>query len=410
MRPEVKLITPAHVAAQQAIFDGEAERFGQLYARGQNQFRGERTPISAVITSLTEARLNLTETRARQTAQAVLDDLLYRQTLAASFAHEYMATGDTILAATQRENSDLGFVDGAYRANMTFDGASLRALGGIGLISAAVYGWIMDPNAMIAAEAGIFIGTTGILDATRHLLLRSFLRNGRNTNGASTANLIQRQASFREGLTTGDEIDGPQPINQALEQRLAGEVLSQLELDGIRRPDMLNPTDYSDILCQRVSLRSRLPRYEDLPELVQSRNIAKGSRLTRTLLCSALAAGLLFVHFSRPEDCGTSAFSAPDPFMQEVTGASKVSSVRGMAEAQWFRRVFRKPFNLEDPKDREAFDRAYESDRETNEQVINEIYRLIRAANPDMVTGGLISHDGLVNNLCQGAIGRATNH
>lgn len=422
MNPEVKIIRPEILEAQQDRFRAAAERFAQEYARGQNQFltlgrtlwtriTGRQTPhqqIKEATADLTEARLNLAEARARQLAQNTPDDTTYQQVLADGFAQQYRITGQEILGTTQVENSNLGAIDDIYRFNMR--AGLLRLVSGAGLVAAAsgALNWIQGPNAITATEIGIFLGGTGILDTARQIFLYSFNRSGIAPFTASTASLIRRKASINEGQITGDEIAGADPINIELETRLARETLAQLQIDGINSPDLTNPKDYSDILRQRESLRSRLPRYNDLRELVRSRDTARVSRLTRTLLTTALAAALIYSHASRFEDCGSRTFPQPDTFIQQITGGvTNTSSWRGIAENEWFKRNFGRDFNPKDPQDRIIYDKLYQNDPEGNNQLIEQIVLQSKRKNPQIHSSGrdLLKH-GSLSEICPGELDR----
>lgn len=428
MFPERKSIVPEYVATQQQRFDAAAQLFGQVYSGYQSIFsvgtdvirRLTGRPTSAQETvqaanTLTEERLNLAEVRARQTAQGTPTDDIYRLELSSHFAQEYIRTGEEILTAVQKENTNLGNLDAIYRANMTPFGSALRLAGGLGLIiaSSADVNWIQNPNiAVTAAEIGIFIGATGVIDTARHIFLQAFQRSRFGLQQASTSNLLRRRASIHEGQITGDEIEDAQPINQQLEQRLSQETLDQLQLDGITRPNLANIVDYSDILRQRTSLRSRLSRSEDLRELVRSRDIARVSRLTRTLLYTALAAGLIFIHMQRAEFCGTGPYVGPDRHTERATGgATSISSWKGLAESVWFKRIFRVDFDVNNPWHRELFDTTYDLDPEGNVRLVQDIVTQLKRKNNDQIT--TVTRDffrhGPVRSICDGELDRIYN-
>lgn len=416
MVPEVKTITPEYIATQQERFNAAAQIFGQTYSRRQNIFSagtdlirritGRPTTTQEIIQAagdLQEARLNLAETRARDAAQNATSDALYRQVLANHFAQEYLATGEEVLAATQVENTNLGHIDNVYRANMNPGGSSLRLAGGLGLILAAgPLNWIQGPNGVTATEVGIFLGATGVLDTARQIMLQTFQRSRVGLALASTANLIRRQASIHEGQITGDEIENAQLVNQVLQGRLAQETLDQLERDEIIRPNFINP----DILKQRDSLRNRSSRYDHLLELVRARDTARVSRLTRTLLYTALAVGLIYVHASRPEYCGERTFPNPDRFTESITeGATGLSSWKGVAENEWFKRIYGVDFDRTNPQHRIMFDTTYDLDKEGNDRLVDDITRQLKRKNPQIrsVTRDLFRH-GIMNEICEGEL------
>lgn len=421
MNPEVKLISPAILAAQRDRFNGAAERFGQEYARGQNQFltlartlhariTGRPTPFQQIreaITNLTEARLNLTEARARQAAQGTPDDITYQQVLSTHMAREYIATGQEVLTTAQVENSNLGVIDDIYRVNTR--AGFLRFVGGTGLVLAAnTLNWIQGPNAVTATEIGIFLVTTGVIDTAREIFLSSFNRSRIAPFTTSTASLIRRRASIQEGQITGDETEGSEIIDHELSARLAHETLAQLQLDGVRKPDLTNPKDYFDILRQRESLLSRLPRCADLRELVRSRDIARVSRLTRTVMYTTLLAGLIYSHASRPEYCGSRTFPQPDTFIQRITGGVvNTSSWRGIAENEWFKRNFGRNFNPQDPQDRIQYNTLYQYDPAGNNNLIEQVVLQLKSKNPQIHSSGrdLLQH-GVFNEICGGELNR----
>lgn len=399
MVPERKTIDPAVIATQQELFNARSQQFGQIYSRGQNflstgtdiirRITGRPThqqELSSAISNLTETRLNLAEARARMAVQGIMDNITYREQLAINFAHQYIATGQEVLAAARVENTNIGLLDGLYRANMNPFGAAIRlASGGIlGFVGSEAN--FNDPNVAAAfVEAGIFLGLSGGLDTVRHLWLQTFDRSRFNLNRASTANLLRRRSSIQEGQITGDEVLGSVFINQELEGSLAGETLAQLELDGIQRPDFLNPNDLSDILRQRDSLRFRVQRYEDLTGLVRSRDISRVSRLTRTLLYTLLAAGLIQAQINRPEYCGEADYSNPDEKVAAFAGGlSNLSSLKGKAEADWFKRFSGRDFDHESPEDRELFDTVYNTDPEGNAEIVRRIAEEIKGKNPEL--------------------------
>lgn len=416
MVPEVKIITPADVTAQQGWFNTTTEKFGQEYARGQNQFKtgrnllakltGNPAPAQQIresIVNLTEARLNLAEVRARRAAQGAPDDATYQQLLAANFAREYFVTGQQVLTNTQTENSNLGIVDDIYRANSNQRGSELRLAGGLALITVATgtFNLIQGPNAATVTEIGIFIAATGALDTARQIFLGSFNRSRVNLAVASVTSLIRRRASVHEGQITGDEVDGSLPMDQQLEQRLAVEILEQLQLDTIRRPDLINPTDHSDILRQRTSLRRRLPGYEDVPELVRSRDSARTGRLARTVLAVIVAGGLGYHHFTRFEDCGSRTFIHPDTLMQQSTGAKNVSSLKGMAQNELFKSIYGRDFDPKNPDDRKNFDKTLRSNPVTYGKIVDEITEQIKRKNPNATIIGDIIIWSDLNDVCK---------
>lgn len=416
MVPEIKLIIPEYVDRQQQRFDAAAQGFGEIYARGQNMFfvgrdllsriAGRRThseEIIEAIANLQEARLNLTEVRARQAAQTAPDDLVYRQELSAHFAREYYVTGQEALTAARIENSNLGAVDDVFRVYIRPDGTAFKLLtGGVLMLAASGgAGFIQGENAATTREIATFFLTTGGLNLARQIFLNSFSRSRVNISTASTASLIRRRASIHEGQITGDETESSQSIDAALQPRLGEEILNQLQLNGINRPDFTNPADMSDILRQRESLRSRVSAYVDLPALERSRNIARFSRLTRTLLVAGVAAFLISGHIQRPEYCGSRTFPQPDVVMQTATGgAIDISSLRGMAQNEWFKSIYGRDFNPKDPNDQTRFDKARKYDSVTYAKLIKAIGDRIREKNPQVTFIGDFVKQGTVQNLC----------
>lgn len=387
MVPERKIIDRQIVATQQTRSDTASQRFGQAYSNRQNMFSvgadfirriaGRQTTGSEIdqsIAAAQEERLNLAEVRARQAAQGALNDTIYRQELATHFAEEYFRVGNEIAVTTQAETQTPGLINNLYRGYTTAAGATLRLLAGMGILWASRE-IIQNPNyAAGMADIGILIAASGVMDTTRHLFLQAFNRNRNGAGFLNVTQLIRRRASVQEGQITGDELDGPGVLENVLQTRLTQEVRDQLEIDGITRPDLRNFTNFKDILRQRVSLRDRIPRYEDLKELVRARDIARVSRLTRTLLLTVLAVGLLNHYVQRPEFCGYGAYTSSDPEVERMTGGiTGLSSAKGDAERIWFKRLTGKDFDMNNPKDREIFDSTFNLDPEGNTKIIQQI-------------------------------------
>lgn len=422
MNPEIKLVTPEYIAAQQERFNAAAQHFGETYSRGQNMVtsigrniwarvtgrptHGEQ--ITQAIQDLTETRLNLAEVRARQTAQGIADITAYQNQLANQFSREWYATGTNILDIATVENTNYGILDGLYRANLSA-GPAFRLVGGAALILAATangLNLIQGPEAVIATEAGAFIAATGAVEVARQIFLGLYTRSRMNIIGANSVSLIRRRASIHEGQITGDELGDSDPIDLNLQARLGDEIRSQLQQDGIRRPDLTNPADVSDILRQRGSLRLRLPRYQDLNELVRSRDLARRSRLVRTILYAAAAAGVVVFQLNQPEYCGTRDFPQPDPRMEQASGgAVYISSWRGIAENEWFKRIHGRDFNRLDPDEAERYQAAYQYDPEGNDQIIEKIVVELKKKNPQIKSAGrdFLIH-GTMYEICGGEL------
>lgn len=418
MVPEAKFITAEYVTSQQQRFNVAAQQFGETYARGQNMLFMGRDLLSRVagrrthsdemrqaITNLQETRLNLTEVRARRVAQAAPNDLIYQQELATHFTQQYYAIGEEALTAAQIKNSNLGIVDDVYRISTRPEGTALRLIvgGALFLTTSTAMNLIQGENAVTAREIATFLLTSGGLNFARQIFLGSFSRSRVNLSFASTASLIRHQASIHEGQITGDEVETVQPINAILEPRLREAVLSQLQLDGITRPNYANPADLTDILRQRDSLRARIPGYEDLPALERSRNIARFSRLTRTLIVAGVAAFLISGHITRPAYCGSRTFPLPDTIMQNATdGALDISSWRGIAENEWFKRIYGRDFNPANPQDRIKFDKAYQYDVVGNNELIEAIVARLKEKNPQIKSAGRdFIKQGELRDICE---------
>lgn len=407
MVPERKTIDPQYIATQQQIFEASAQRWGQLYTRGQSIFStgtdiirrltSRPTPkqeLDLATADLAENRLNLSEARARYAALGAASDVTYRQLLSTNFSLEYTETGGQILATTQTENNNLGFLDAIYRANMGPFLMGVRVIGG-GLLMAAGMEQPSQHDPITAAamvEAGVFFAATGAFDIARYGLVSALRRSG-DIAGNTTA-LIRRKASIHEGIITGDEYGDSATIDLELQTRMAAETHDRLRQDAIARPDLVNITDYSDILAQRASLRERAPRHDHISELIKSRDIARVSRLTRTLLYTALAVILIGTHLSRPEYCGTGNYVNPDEKIGAVTGTSDISSLRGLTQSMWFERIYNRPFDPENPQDRELFDVTYSQDPKGNDEIFDKIGQEIRRKNPGLqfVTRDLFRH------------------
>lgn len=424
MTPERKFIDVTIINAQQARFDALRASFGEAYSRGQNMFgslgadllarvSGRQTPsqeLNQIADDLNEARLSVAEARARRVAQTAPNDSTYRQRLARVFARSHRIAGEEILNSTDQENTSLGFLDEAYRWNMRPEGSTARVLIGGGLlIAAGGLNLIQGPNALTASEIGVFLAATGAVDLARSLFLGETARTLPNLNTASLSNLIRRKASVQEGQITGDGVENANLINVELQNRLQQETLNELNLRATGKPNFVNLLDMTDILAQRDALRARVENFADVRELIKARNIARVSRLTRTLLYTVLAVGIINFHMGRHEYCGTRDFPNPDTYIESITGgASGISSIRGIAANEWFKRIYSRDFVR--GQDEALFGTAYDLDPEGNEQLIWEIGRQIKTKNPqrDMVGRDFVQH-GLLNDICRGEQNRIYN-
>lgn len=405
-------ITVNDIRAQKAAFDAASENFAREFVRGQGMWTGLRTAASwATGTETPQQRIQsyagnvreemsrLIELRSRAFAAAAPagNDPLYRERLARKAAKEQIKLTRQIRMDLMDANSTQGVLDQTYRYYINLMGDAMKL--GTGFIL-ALGGRIIGGEAEVAANyaAAPFIAAF-LMDTGRRAYLEATTRNNINTQGLGTDELKRRGASLIEGWVTGD-LEGVQiqgPILDELEQRAARDVRVRLDSDGVKRPDFMLPnTDPANIENRettRTALSDSLARYNLEQELIRSRDVARGSRQIRTLLALGAIATAASLYFMRPAPepepeprpvCGEQDLKDDDWRMRQQIGTGGVSSLRGIAENLWFRRIYGRDFNHNNAQDRVDYDRAWGLDIEGNSRIVDELVREIKAKNPDL--------------------------
>lgn len=401
MGPETQVYpTPATEALAEQNFYRAAGQFAQEYPKGQFMFSGiwdkvrgmpsSRERIAPLVEKVRSTKAFLAEVRGRMQTLPQANDDAYIAEVAQNIAINHIELGNEVFETASDATHTTGLMGETYRAYLRSD--AFRLAGGAAIYLAAnQFGWITGENAALANAAAIISAGSGLIDSTR----RGFLEGTTRYLGgipASIVDSVRRKASVQESMITGDlgheqdqAFNGDNSLygySNAQSTLLEDDLRDQLTAGGIRRPQTVPLGSVTYAPEQRTVITPALESADETQAMVDARDAARGPRLVRTLLTTALTVGAINAYLSRPVICDVA--ENPDDSQESIDRFWRPDrlSMHGKGEAVAFERRYGEEFDKNNPRHQE---RAKLDRQEPNYQRrIDSVAQEIRQANPQL--------------------------
>lgn len=401
MGPESETtITPANMAMARTRFETSRDAFARAYAEGQNMLAFARNWITGRPDRAAEEARELRTNTLRLAEYMGRDSVVsgtvpgFRAEVASGTARAYSELQDDAVTASTEAVQTSGAWTGVSRFWASPYGDGLKMLTTGVLVAGHYFGWGYGDQRDMISHAAIAAGAIASMDVGRRLILETSTRYA-EALPVRIAELIRRKASIDEGTITGDF--NPALANQpgrAISDELANRTETALrnafDANNIERPPLtrIDPAWTSGL---RNVIESTLAPFDQTQELIRSREVAASSRLARTALALALAAGLTGHYFLTrgpvPEvtagNCPVISFPDPNLHAEQSIGLNNVAHFSGIADEVFFFNAFDRSFNHSE-RDKQLLENLKNQDRFGNNRIVRQIARTLRDQNPQL--------------------------
>lgn len=398
-------ITPANLAMARSGFEAARDRFALAYARGANMFSFIRDRLTgrpdeavAAAIDLRTSTLRLAEYEGRgSVVSGTIPGFRAEVALGAARAHQE-SQDDVVVAATEAVQTP-GAWTAASRVWSGPEGDGLKVITTVVLAGASYVGLGYGNSADIINHAAVAAGAVTAMDLGRRMVLAASTRNADGLTGR-IAELVRRKASVDEGTISGDVFPEyfAQPAGQVLsgeiEDRTEDALVEALYANDVQRPP-LTRYDADWTLGLRTVIGDALRRFDQVPELVRSRDIAVRSRLLRTVLALGVAAGVTGHYFLtrqpvpevRAGNCPIISFPDLNEHTRQSAGLAEVADFSGIAKDVFFINAFGVPYDHSE-NHRILLENLINENPAGNQRILNAIVKFLKEENPqlDLVT------------------------